>query len=215
MRIASCLLASCVAIASCTSGPKPPEDNQTYQQRVEQKRADKEAFFRDFDDRDNPLSGVTAAERERLLPLSYYEVDPDANIPAALKVSEDQPVFDMPTSTGKMRKMRRVGVLQFTYKGEPLTLGAFIEEGSQDLDRLFVPFSDLTTGLETYAAGRYLDLNRTATGVYELDFNDAYNPYCAYNATYDCPFPPPSNRLKVPVRAGERVKVQAGAAPQG
>jgi uncharacterized protein (DUF1684 family) len=202
-----------VALAGCTSGPKPPEDAQTYQQRVEQKRAEKEAFFRDFDDRDNPLSGVAAAEREKFLPLSYYPVDPDANIPAGLKVSEDQPVYDMPTSTGKMRKMRRVGVLEFIYKGEPLTLGAFIEEGSQDLNRLFVPFSDLTTGLETYAAGRYLDLNRTATGVYQLDFNDAYNPYCAYNATYDCPFPPPSNRLKVPVRAGERVKAQAGTPP--
>jgi uncharacterized protein (DUF1684 family) len=119
----------------------------------------------------------------------------------------------MPTSTGKMRKVRRVGVLEFTLQGQPMKLDAFHEEG-----RLFVPFTDLTTGKETYDAGRYIDLDRTATGVYVIDFNNAYNPYCAYNPTYDCPFPPPSNRLKVPIHAGERVKSQTAAAvtpPQG
>jgi uncharacterized protein (DUF1684 family) len=206
-----------VALTGCNSGPSAPEDTRTYQQRVEQKRAEKEAFFRDLNDAENPMRPLTQAKRDELLPLSYYPVDPDSSVPAGLKVADEQPVFEMPTSTGKMRKMRRVGVLEFMLKGQPLTLGAFVEDGA-DLNRLFVPFSDLTTGKETYAAGRYMDLDRTATGVYVVDFNDAYNPYCAYNATYDCPFPPPSNRLKVPVEAGERVKSQADApavTPQG
>ena len=68
-----------------------------------------------------------------------------------------------------------------------------------------VPFADLTTGTETYAAGRYLDLHPTSSGYYTVDFNTAYNPYCAYNSQYECPFPPPSNRLKLPIRAGEKV----------
>ena len=63
----------------------------------------------------------------------------------------------------------------------------------------------MTTGTETYAAGRYLNLQPTATGYYTIDFNRAYNPYCAYNASYECPFPPLSNRLKLPIRAGEKV----------
>ncbi len=71
---------------------------------------------------------------------------------------------------------------------------------------MFVPFSDLTSGTETYAAGRFLDLHRTATNLYELDFNKAYTPYCYYNASFECPYPPPENRLKIPIHAGERMK---------
>ena len=70
-----------------------------------------------------------------------------------------------------------------------MSLAAFVEEG-QPLENLFVPFADLTTGKETYPAGRYLDLHPTSTGFYNIDFNLAYNPTCAYNATYDCPYPP-------------------------
>ena len=102
--------------------------------------------------------------------------------------------------------MRRVGALTFTLKGQPMTLTAFVEAAAPDMNRLFVPFSDLTSGTETYAAGRFLDLDRTATQIYELDFNRAYIPYCYYNASYECPYPPPENRLKVPIRAGERMK---------
>jgi hypothetical protein len=85
-----------------------------------------------------------------------------------------------------------------------LSLGAFLEAGTPP-DRLFVPFTDLTSGTETYAAGRYMELDRTATGIYTIDFNRAFHPYCYYNEDYDCPFPPPSNRLPVPVRAGEKL----------
>ena len=81
-----------------------------------------------------------------------------------------------------------------------------MEAGSQSFDRLFVPFTDLTSGSETYPAGRYLDLDRNRTGIYIIDFNRAYNPYCYYNPTYDCPYPPRENRLRVPIRAGEKMK---------
>jgi hypothetical protein len=99
--------------------------------------------------------------------------------------------------------MELVGVLEFTLRGEPHSLGAFVEEGAP-VTTLFVPFADLTTGIDTYAAGRYLDIEPTATGLYNIDFNRAYNPYCAYNEEYDCPYPPPSNRLDVAIQAGEK-----------
>jgi uncharacterized protein len=102
--------------------------------------------------------------------------------------------------------MRRAGTLRFSLKGEPMTLTALVEADDTTFNRLFVPFADLTNGTETYAAGRYIDLDRTATGMYELDFNLAYHPYCYYNERYDCPFPPPENRLQTPVRAGERLR---------
>ena len=94
--------------------------------------------------------------------------------------------------------------LEFTLKGQPQSLGAFVEDGTQEITTLFVPFADMTTGTETYSAGRYLDLNPTSSGYYTIDFNRAYNPYCAYSAAYECPYPPPSNRLKLAVTAGEK-----------
>jgi uncharacterized protein (DUF1684 family) len=105
-----------------------------------------------------------------------------------------------------MRQMRRAGTLEFALKGQPLKLTAFVEVGAANVDHLFVPFADMTTGTETYAAGRYLDLDRNATGIYIVDFNRAYFPYCYYNPTWECPYPPSENRLKVPIRAGERMR---------
>ena len=153
--------------------------------------------------RDQPDNPIPPAMRDTLLPLRYYDIDPSYAVPAALRLADERPVFEMPTSTGKMRRMQRVGVLEFTLQNQPMTLGAFVEEG-QAIETLFVPFADQTTGSETYPAGRYLELHPTSTGFYTVDFNRAFNPYCAYNKTYDCPFPPPSNRLKVAIRAGEK-----------
>ena len=101
--------------------------------------------------------------------------------------------------------MRRIGAWPSRSNGQPLTLTAFTEASDTTLQRLFVPFGDLTNKNETYRAGRYLDLERTATGLYDLDFNRAYHPFCLFNTTYECPIPPRENHLQVPVRAGERL----------
>ena len=97
-------------------------------------------------------------------------------------------------------------LVEFTLKGQPFQLTAFVEVGARNVDHLFVPFADMTSGTETYAAGRFMDLNRNGTGIYEVDFNRAYIPYCYYSPTYECPYPPPENRLQTPIRAGERMK---------
>ena len=100
-------------------------------------------------------------------------------------------------------------MLEFSLKGQKLSLAAFVEEGTQPSNACSCPFADLTTGKETYPAGRYLDLQPTATGFYTIDFNQAYNPTCAYNESYECPYPPPSNRLKVAIRAGRKARPAA------
>ncbi len=183
---------------SCSS--KPPDDPKDYTARIAADRAAKDAAF------DKDADPVPGDKKKELLPLAYFPIDPDYNVPAALKPIDDPTVIEMATSTGTQRRMRRVGTLEFSLKGQPLKLTAFIEVGSQDLNRLFVPFADRTSGTETYPGGRYLDLDRNRTGIYEIDFNRAYNPYCYYNPTWECPYPPAENRLKVPVRAGERLK---------
>ena len=195
--LVSVVLLAGLAAAACSSGPPAPVDAQVYLKSVLDHRAVKDKTFREEPE------PIPVEKRETLLPLRYYPPDASYTAPAELKLANQRPVFEMPTSTGKLRRMERVGVLEFSLKGQPMSLAAFVEEG-QALENLFVPFADLTTGKETYPAGRYLDIHPTSTGLYTIDFNMAYNPTCAYNETYDCPFPPASNRLKVEIRAGEK-----------
>ena len=191
------LLLSIAVASSC--GRKPPENEQDYVSKLAAERAQKDADFRKASD---PIPDNRKAE---LLPLVYFPIDPSYKVPAVLKRLDDPTIIEMPTSTGTSRRMRRYGTLEFTLKGQALKLTAFIEVA--DPNHLFVAFTDLTSGTETYPAGRYLDLAPNSTGNYELDFNRAYNPYCYYNVSYECPYPPSENRLKIPIRAGEKIKL--------
>ena len=186
------------ALAACNSGPSAPDDSQ-YIEQLSTARAVKDQAFREA-----PDSPVPADKRAKILPLAYYPIDPGFAVPAVLRLSEERPVFDMLTSSGEPRRMQLVGTLEFTLRGEMRSLGAFVPDGTEQITNLFVPFADQTTGKETYAAGRYLDIDPTTTGYYTIDFNRAYNPYCAYSPTFECPFPPSSNRLTTEVRAGEK-----------
>ena len=191
---------SCVIVLTRCGGGAPPTNDADYVKQLQEARAAKDAAFRNGSD-----SPIPRDKLDQLLPLSYFPPDPDYVVPASLKLAPERDIVDMPTSTGEMRKEERVGLLEFTLKGQPLTLSAFVEAGSKDVNRLFVPFRDLTSGTETYQAGRYLDLERTPTGLYNIDFNRAYHPFCYYSSKFDCPYPPRENRLSVPVRAGERL----------
>jgi uncharacterized protein len=197
-------VAALALAAGCSQ--EPPE--ASYVRKVAAERARKDEYFRSGAE-DVP---VKPADQARFLPISYFDIDPDYAAPAAFKLLEERTKLVMPTSTGKLRDMERVGFLEFTLKGQTMKLTAFSEVG-QPVSRLFVPFSDLTSGTETYPAGRYLDIDPQASGVYVVDFNTAYHPYCYYNEEYDCPFPPAENRLKTPIRAGERLRASEALAP--
>lgn len=163
-------------------------------------RRAKDAFFKNDSDSPIPFN-----QRSRFAALVYFPVDPAYQVPASLQQERVDPPVEMILATSKNvpRRVVKVGTLQFTIAGTKLTLSAFA--GEEGLARLFVPFGDLTNRQETYGGGRYMDLDRTATGLYDLDFNQAYNPYCVYNINYECPVPPPENRLSVAIRAGERM----------
>jgi uncharacterized protein (DUF1684 family) len=190
-------IALTVGLAACSS--RPPEDTRDYAQRIAADRTAKDDLFKG---RNDPIPDAKKAD---LLPLAYFPIDPAYDVPASLQLVDDKTIIDMPTSTGTPRKMRKAGTLTFSLKGQTQSITAFYDLTGTP-DHLSVMFSDLTSGTESYAAGRYLDLDRNPTGIYELDFNRAYHPYCYYNATYECPYPPPENRLKVPIRAGERMR---------
>jgi uncharacterized protein (DUF1684 family) len=188
--------AALLTVASCASRP-PDESN--YVGRVAADRAKKDAVFGDS------ATPIPREAHARFLPLAYFAVDPAFAVPASF--TEDPPAarvrMEMQTSAHQPRLMERIGTLAFTLQGQALRLSAFREVG-ETTDRLFVPFTDLTTGKQSYPAGRYLDIARSSTGIYVVDFNLAYNPYCYYNPTYDCPYPPKENRLAVAITAGEK-----------
>jgi uncharacterized protein (DUF1684 family) len=192
----SALIVVAWAVA-CSS--KPPEDKD-YASRLIGDRQAKDAQFMKEDE------PVPKSRKGSLLPLAYFPVDPDYNVPAALKPATKETIVEMATSTGTPRRQRIVGTLEFVLKGQPLKLTASVDADAANLDHITVMFTDLSSGSETYPGGRYIDLDRNGSGIYELDFNRAYNPYCYYNESFECPYPPPENRLKVPIRVGERLK---------
>ena len=196
------VLVAGLLLAAAACGPPEPDESD-YLTRLVEDRAYKDDFFRN-----SPESPVPLDRRSWMVPLHYYEPDLSYRVPANLAIGEEQPVFDIPTSTGLMRKMRHVGHLEFVLHGESYRLAALLSEG----DGLFVPFRDATSRDETYPAGRYLDLPFSPTGVYDLDFNRAYHPTCYFDEEFDCPFPPPQNRPAGP-GAGRRAAAAARGAP--
>ena len=184
------------AAAACTITPK----EEDYTAKIAAIRAAKEESFKN-----DPESPIPADKKGSLLPLAYYPIDEDYAVPASLEPAVERTRIQVPTSTGKIRTIERIGTLKFSLQGKPLRLTAFIDVESPQQNRLFVPFADHTSGTETYPAGRYMELDPTATGIYVVDFNVAYNPYCYYSPEFDCPYPPKENRLDAAIRAGERV----------
>ena len=200
------LVAAVVIFAgACTSGPSL--DNGPYVAQIEKERADKDAFFRTTD---GPLLPENIASFKG---LSYFPIDPSYEVPARLAIDDVDrtTILQLRTSKEQTRRVRRIGKLHFTLalKDTPpasFELTAFVEVDSPDVNRLFVPFTDVTSGKETYGGGRYLELNKTATGLYDLDFNRAYHPFCVFNPGFECPVPPRENRLITAIRAGEKLK---------
>ena len=187
-----------VSAFGCGTRPPDPKD---YVARL---AADREAKDAQFREEDEPVPKNRKAE---LLPLAYFPIEPDYNVPAALKPAEtgnDRHDADVHRRTAP--RSGSSGPWSSCSRASRSSSFRSVDADAPNLDHLTVMFSDLTSGTETYPAGRYIDLTRNATGIYELDFNRAYHPYCYYNESYECPYPPPENRLKLPIRAGERLK---------
>jgi hypothetical protein len=174
----------------------------SYPDAVRGFREDKDAYFRTGD-----RSPIPAAERADFTGLPYFEVDESLRFEGMaleLYAGAEPTSFAIPTSDGKLRPAERAGTFRFEVGGLPCALTAYIFEGGST-ESVFVPFLDGTTGVESYGAGRYLDLDREGNGTYVLDFNLAYHPSCVYDPRFSCPLTPAENRLAVRIEAGERL----------
>lgn len=142
--------------------------------------------------------------------LAFFKVEPAYRINTKFTRSIGKK-FEMPTTTDRKPIYRRYGYVDFQLDGKEYRLTVYqnmaLKKQKEYKKYLFIPFRDLTSGKETYGGGRYLDTEIPSGDVLILDFNRAYNPYCAYSHRYSCPIPPEENTLKVAIRAGEKVPV--------
>ena len=164
--------------------------------QLDQFRAQKDDFF--LHDWQSPL---TADQRTAFTGLKYYPENPALRLTLPIEPHADQAIVTMQTSTGSAREYVKYGQFSFEVNGEVATLLVYQDP---DGDYFFLPFVDATAPAETYGAGRYLDIEPNRDGTFTIDFNYAYNPYCAYTDKWSCPIPPRENRVPVRIEAGEK-----------
>ena len=162
---------------------------------LENFRAEKDDFFVS-----HPQSPLTPLQKRTFTGLRYFEENPALRLEVTVTPFPEREEIEIQTSTGDMRVYVRFGRFNLSVDGQEAELTIYETEHG-----FFLPFIDSLAGTETYPAGRYLDPELLPDGRFLVDFNLAYNPYCAYNDAWSCPLTPFENRLKVPIRAGEKI----------
>ncbi len=161
---------------------------------LEKFRAEKDDFFRE-----SHQSPLTVEQKRAFHGLEYFPENPALRLELTLeRVIAAEPVT-LATSTGAEREYYHAGQIRFDVNGAEAILQVY-----EDDYGYFLPFSDATVPVETYGAGRYLEPHEIRHNVLAVDFNLAYNPFCAYNERWSCPLPPSANRLRVKIEAGEK-----------
>lgn len=171
------------------------ESRKDYIDKIAKGRAEKDIFFRQ--NSESPFKGKEFTQ------LNYFPPNPDYIVKARYIKITDPQLVTLGTSDGKTKKYREFGYAEFELEGKTNRL-LLLEMEKPYEDKLFIPFADATSTEETYGAGRYLEAEKPEGNRVTLDFNLAYNPYCAYVEDYSCPFPPRENILEVPIKAGEK-----------
>lgn len=183
---------------SCNSKDKRPLIGKSlYQQKLN-------SVFKDAS-----KSPLKSKDLKTFKGLDFYPIDSSYIITASIEKTPDSPFLAMPTNTNEKSYYRKFGMLTFTLKGKEmqLTLYESLEESENPIfeDYLFLPFTDETSGGDSYGGGRYMDVFKSSiniNGTVELNFNNTYNPYCAYNVDYSCPLTPRNNHLNMEILAG-------------
>ncbi len=158
-------------------------------------RAEKDDFFKTH--RQSPL---TPEQKKTFTGLEYFPENAALKFHIKVEPFAEQEPVEFQTSSGDIKHFTRYGKLKFIVEGQPAELTLYASEQG-----FFLPFVDTLANKETYGAGRYLDPEPSPDGRVLIDFNYAYNPNCAYNPSWSCPLTPFENRLKGPIKAGEKI----------
>ncbi len=187
------VLLGIIVVSSLTSG----EADEAYIARIDQQREEKDRDMRNAED--SPF----APDSVQYNGLNYFPADQDYKIRAKLEDIDNKKIVTLPTSDGKQKQYLEFAYAVFDLHDKVNKLLILETVGGEFDGMLFLAFGDATSADETYGAGRYMELEKQGEHTITIDFNLAYNPYCAYTDGYSCPFPPRENLLEVPIRAGE------------
>lgn len=197
--------------AGVACGPKPGVEMSTepppasWEAAVRADRAERDEYFRS-----DPETPLHPADRATFAGLQFWEPTSALRFVGPVHTYPPSEPFSVITTNGRERPCVRYGWLSFRVDGRPQTLQVYrlldAPSSGDEARDLFLPFTDRTTGVETYPAGRYVELEKLPDGRYVLDFNRAHNPFCAYGMPerFACPVTPAENRLAVRIEAGER-----------
>ena len=188
-------------IISCNSQDKRPVIGETeYQQELN-------ASYKDAS-----KSPLKKKDLKQFKGLDFFPIDSTFIVNAKLTKTENAPIFEMATTTDRKPLYKEYGILEFNIKGTNCTLTIYQSQAEAEDEKyknyLFLPFTDDTSGEDSYGGGRYMDVFTTdekPNGTIELNFNNTYNPYCAYNEKYSCPLTPRKNHLDIEIKAGVKV----------
>lgn len=195
------ILFSILFITACNSQDKRPLMGETeYQQELN-------ASYKDAS-----KSPLKKKDLKNFKGLDFFPVDSTFIVTAKLTKTENAPTFEMATTTDRKPIYKEYGILNFTLKGKECQLTIYQSQDNlrdeKYKDYLFLPFTDDTSGEDSYGGGRYMDIMTTdenPDGTIRLNFNNTYNPYCAYNDRYSCPLTPRKNHLDLEIKAGVKV----------
>lgn len=194
MRIFFIFFAVCMSTLSCAQDKRPLKGNTQFQRELNAKY------------KDASTSPLKNKDRKKFEGLDFFKLDSTYVVNATLQRTPNSEWFNMKTTTSRLSKERVYGILSFELKGVKYNLNVYQgkdlmnTEGFEDY--LFLPFLDETNGNETYGGGRYIDAKIPKKNTLVIDFNKAYNPYCAYNDAYSCPIVPRQNYLRTKIEAG-------------
>ncbi|MGI9532594.1 DUF1684 domain-containing protein [Lutimonas sp.] len=194
MKIKLLILCLSLAAVSFAQESKEYKSAKKFQQKLNKEFSSKE---------ESPLTEEDLAEFEG---LEFYPIDSSFIVNAQLTFHKDSEPFAMKTTTDRLPVYILYATAHFEIMGKKCTLEIYQNEKlvltPEYEDYLFLPFTDLTNGNGSYGGGRYIDLSLPEGDSMIIDFNQAYNPYCAYNEKYSCPIPPKTNDLDLAIKAG-------------
>ncbi|MCC5931616.1 MAG: DUF1684 domain-containing protein [Cyclobacteriaceae bacterium] len=170
-----------------------------YIEEIEKHRTEYNVFLRNGGE--SPIKD--AVHRKAFSGLEYFEIDSDYRVKASFEKAEVNQYIELGLNNNEKRRYQKKGHAVFTLGGQTQKL-LVLQSMSPDDNELFIPFYDETSAFETYGGGRYVHPVILPNNKIEIDFNKAYNPYCAYNHEYVCPLPPAENKITVKVKAGEK-----------
>jgi uncharacterized protein (DUF1684 family) len=173
------------------------QEQSPYSQKVLRYRDSMDAVFYSGSNKILPKEAIATDGK-----LNYFLPDESYRVQAQFEPIIDGEVFQMKTNTDRLLEYRKYGQLLFTIQDQKLELTLY--QNLEQPEYLFCPFKDKTNGKQSYGAGRFLDFEKKDLVNMVLDFNYAYNPYCAYNSNFSCPIPPFENHLDIKVLAGEK-----------